>query len=289
LVSATEVLKQNSTLNKLYFIALFFASFSVFGQDDQLYDHRLNEKKWEDIRDGIRYEGRDKGSGGRRWTYDSDQEFERDRRRNGNGSGGYGSGGSGDGGGYGDGSGNRDNGAPDRQSTQRQTPPSQRSSSSSNFSMSGGLGPFGYILLILFAGVLIYLIYRLFINAERKGAKIKHETFDLEELNPSEIPLTELQRLLLEALAKQDYRGAVRIYFIFIVRGLVQKNAISWKKEKTNFHYLIEMSGKSEYDDFNTSVSYFEIIWYGKREIDASKFEQIRPVFTQFLDKLGIK
>lgn len=98
-----------------------------------------------------------------------------------------------------------------------------------------------------------------------------------------------MQRLLNEALAKQDYRGAVRIYFIFIVRDLAQKNAIQWQREKTNFHYLIEMSGKTDYDDFNTSVSYFEIIWYGERQLDQAKFEQIRPVFTRFMDKLGIK
>ena len=69
----------------------------------------------------------------------------------------------------------------------------------------------------------------------------------------------------------------------------IYKNWISWEKEKTNFHYLREMTGKNEFDDFNKSVSYFEIIWYGKRDLDVSKFEQIRPNFTSFLDKLGVK
>ncbi|MBK6527473.1 MAG: hypothetical protein IPG07_19110 [Crocinitomicaceae bacterium] len=37
--------------------------------------------------------------------------------------------------------------------------------------------------------------------------------------------------MLQEALARADYRGAVRIYFIFIVRDLSQKNWINWEKE----------------------------------------------------------
>jgi hypothetical protein len=49
------------------------------------------------------------------------------------------------------------------------------------------------------------------------------------------------------------------------------------------------MSGKIEFDDFNRSVSYFEIIWYGKREIDVSKFEEVKPNFTTFLKKLGVR
>jgi hypothetical protein len=128
----------------------------------------------------------------------------------------------------------------------------------------------------------------MYVNTPKKGKKI-NSVFEFEEINPIEIPLTELQRLLKEAIANGYYRGAVRIYFIFIIRDLAAKNWIDWEKDKTNFHYLREMSGKKEYEDFNRSVSYFEIIWYGKRELDATKFEQIKPNFTRFLDKLGVK
>jgi hypothetical protein len=128
----------------------------------------------------------------------------------------------------------------------------------------------------------------MYINSPKKGKKVG-PAIVLEDLNPVEIPLTELQRLLNEALANNDYRGAVRIYFIFIIRDLASKSWIEWQKEKTNFHYLREMSGKNEFDDFNVAVSFFEFIWYGKRELDASKFEEIKPNFTRFLDKLGVK
>lgn len=247
---------------------------SLFGQEDELYDHGLNQDKWEDIREGIRYEGREDGAG-REWTYENKDEYEQERRKynEGNGSG--------------DGNGNGYDGQPKQES--HYEPPPSTNANIDTFAI-GGLGVLGYILLGVFVVALLVLIFYLFINAERKGAAVKKvQAENIEDVNPTEIPLTELERLLQEALENGDYRSAVRIYFIFIVRGLSEKGWIQWEKEKTNFHYLSEMAGKKGYDEFIVSVSYFEFIWYGKRDIDADKFEEIKPNFTRFLDKLGVK
>ena len=286
--SAIETLNQISILNKQLYIAFFllFSCVSFAQESDDLYDHGLDQDKWQDIRDGIRYEGQKEGPG-RQWTYENEEEYQRERQKYESGEGGSGSGdGSGTrngSGGYGPGDGSSNRPRP------KYNPPPKAPNSNFKMPRFGGFGIIGYILLGVFIVGIAFLIYYLFVNAEKKGAKIKAMPAELESLDPTEIPLTELERLLQEALGKGDYRGAIRIYFIFIIRGLAQRNWISWKKEKTNFHYLREMNGKAEFNEFNTSVSYFEFIWYGKREIDAEKFEQIKPKFTQLLDKLGIK
>ncbi|MEO9533677.1 MAG: hypothetical protein ABJG68_01660 [Crocinitomicaceae bacterium] len=272
-------------MNKLlFYISCLLLSLNSFGQAEgnELYDHDLDENKWERIRDGIRYEGSENGAG-RQWTYESNKEYNESKRQHGTSNNGNGTG---NGTGSGDGNGGPSNGAselPEDQDTYESAPPPRLNSPSFE-----GLGAIGYVLMAVFVIALVFLIYYMYVNTPKKGKKIT-STFELEDVNPTEIPLTELQRLLQEALSKGDYRGAVRIYFIFIIRDLSNKNWIDWEKEKTNFHYLREMSGKKEYEDFNRSVSYFEIIWYGKRELDAQKFEQIKPNFTQFLDKLGVK
>lgn len=277
-------------------ISLLFLSAFAFAQDEDvndgntLYEHDLDEEKWEDIRNAIRYEGREPGNGaGRQWTYESNREYNDARKATEGGSGGGSGGGKGSGQGSGsgyDGSGGGGSGSssppPDA------SPPPPPRSNPPTPSSSGGLSGLGYILLALFLVGLAVLIYYMYVNNPKDGTKVG-APIELEEVNPTEIPLTELERLLQEALAKKDYRGAIRIYFIFIIRDLAEKNWIQWEKEKTNFHYLREMAGKREYNDFNKSVSYFEIIWYGKREIDEEKFNQVKPNFTQFLDKLGVK
>lgn len=278
-------LKLHWILNKLFLHILFFIGFTniLFSQEDgnKLYDHRLNENKWSDLREGIRYEGH-QDDVGRQWTYESKEEYEKAKRNSKQGKNGSGEGsGSGEGG-----SGNSKGGSYNERSNNSSYPKTTPRNISAPF--TGGLGIFGYILLGVFVVALAFLIYYLFINQPKDGKKVG-ALIEIEDMNPSEIPLTELQRLLQEALNRGDYRGAIRIYFIFIIRDLSTKGWIRWEKEKTNLHYLREMSGKSEFDDFNQSVSFFEIIWYGKRELDVQKFEQIRPKFTRLLDKLGVK
>lgn len=259
---------------------LLISSFSYSQKDgERLYDHELDEEKWERLRDGIRYEGRE--GAGRRWTYESDEEWRKAQKNSGgkNGSGSGGGQGNGQGSGYGSG-----DGAP-QQYPEYQPPPESPSVNSPSMN----LGWLGYVLMGLLVIALMILIYYMFINSNSKGKKISRDEIMLEDTNPTEIPLTELQRMLQEALARGDYRAAVRIYFIFIIKDLAEKKWIQWEKEKTNFHYLREMSGKDEYTDFNRSVSFFEYIWYGEREIDQSTFEQIKPNFTLFLEKLGVE
>lgn len=275
MVKEIETLKLRLILNKLTVILLLI-SIGAFGQSKDLYDHGLNENKWKDLREGIRYEQRE-NSLGKEWTYESKEEYEEERRRFESGDG------SGNGSGAGDGAGNR----PNENSQKRDyvPPPETTEIDSPDFS---GLGPIGYILLGIFIIGIAVLIFFLFMNGERKGA-IVGAPLQIDEVNPTEIPLTELERLLKEALDRGDYRGAIRIYFIFIVRDLAKKNWIAWEKEKTNMHYLREMSNRAEFEDFNFAVSYFEIIWYGKREIEKTRFELIQPKFTKLLSKLGVK
>jgi hypothetical protein len=271
-----RILKPRLTLNKFILIGLpLLLVFSVFGQEEgDIYDHGLDRNKWQEIRKGIRYEGQKEGAG-RQWTYENDEEYQREKGKypDGNRSGG--------------GNGNGTGGGSSERPVEFQEPPQPPP----NISMPSfqGLGAIGYILLGVFILLIGFLLYKLFINAERKGKKIDVAPINLDTDNPSEIPLTELERMLREALNNKDYRSAVRIYFIFIVRDLAQKNWIKWEKDKTNLHYLQEMSSKNEYQDFSTAVNYFEVIWYGKRELDLTKYEAIKPKFTRLLDKLGIK
>jgi hypothetical protein len=141
------------------------------------------------------------------------------------------------------------------------------------------------VLIILGAALVAFLIYYFFLryNADDKGAKISvlHE-----EQNPMEIPKTELERRLEAAIAQQNFREAVRIYFIFIIKELAEKEWIKWEKEKTNIAYLIEMRKRSQYGSFNQCVIIFEWVWYGQYEVTEQDFKGWEPLFKQLLNDL---
>ena len=116
------------------------------------------------------------------------------------------------------------------------------------------------ILAILIVLVIILLIvYFMYKNKQ----PIKKVTGFDENKAPADIPKTELELALEKAIQNKNYREAVRIYFVFIIKDLSEKNWIKWKKNKTNFSYLSEMTGRDEYHGFYQVVTLYEIIWYG--------------------------
>jgi hypothetical protein len=167
------------------------------------------------------------------------------------------------------------------------TPPSKprrknnRSSSSTNVS-SGWIDFLTYLGYIVIIGVIIFIIYKLVLNysGNEEGKAVE---LNFDEVPPSEIPKTELERRLEEALSKEDYREAVRIYFIFIIKDLSSKNWISWERKKTNMSYLMEMRNKPQFNLFNETVSIYDIVWYGNYTITRSNFNEVEPKFKKLL------
>ena len=150
---------------------------------------------------------------------------------------------------------------------------------------SGIFSGFGTVIAILVILAFAALIFYLFFNApiQLPSKKIPK---DLESIIPTEIPKTELELLLEKALSKEDYREAIRIYFIFIIRGLITKHWIVWEKEKTNFSYLIEMRNKPYSNEFEATVSAYEIVWYGERILTKEEYLSLEPRFKNLVKNL---
>jgi len=155
-----------------------------------------------------------------------------------------------------------------------------------SISPGGDMGFLQYVSFGILAILLSFLIYQLFVKAsfDDKGSKIVD---DFEELAPTQIPKSELELLIEKALANDDFRGAIRLYFIFIIKGLSEKGWIRWEKKKTNFSYLIEMRGKPQYESFNDVVSIYELVWYGNYSVQKEDFNSLEPRFKSLLNNLN--
>lgn len=139
------------------------------------------------------------------------------------------------------------------------------------------------VLLIVMAVVLAGIVVYLFIQSPRDTEIKKSE---IDDLAPTEIPKSELEIMLEKALAEEDYRKAIRIYFIFTMKDLSEKGWIVWQKKKTNALYLREMKDKPHFDEFYQVVSIYEVAWYGKREINKTDFQSVEPTLKQLLNHL---
>lgn len=151
-----------------------------------------------------------------------------------------------------------------------------------NLGMSGQIILYG-----LAIAVIAFIIYKLLTGNLLKSDKSEEFLTGKEELNEEDLHESDLDRYLREAMNRKDYKLAVRIYYLIILKELSLRNLISWKKEKTNKDYLYEMSNREDYSSFHETTRLFEKIWYGDSDVSESQFLSISPVFKNFVE--GIK
>ena len=142
------------------------------------------------------------------------------------------------------------------------------------------------VILLLLALLVVILINN--IAGARLARKIKDKTAgSIEELeDPDQIAMSELDKFLLEAIQSKDYRLAVRVQFLITMKSLKEKEYINWKKEKTNFDYLLELSKHEFFELFRKLVVTFEKIWYAEYQPDQLQFEKISLGFNDLRSKI---
>lgn len=137
-----------------------------------------------------------------------------------------------------------------------------------------------YIGILILLILLVFIIFQIIRNQSPKSKSIPFEPLE-EDFNPASISKTELELRLEEAKAREDYRECVRIYFLFAMKDLIERRWIVWKKEKTNAHYVIEMSGKSTFQAFENVVSIYDLVWYGDYSLTKNSYHNLEPQLQQ--------
>jgi hypothetical protein len=146
------------------------------------------------------------------------------------------------------------------------------------------MGVWKVLLFIIIGALILWIAYILIKNKKAPNAKV---VIDVEnDWNPEVISKTELELRLEAAMLDEDYRECVRIYFTFILKELIRKSWISWKKEKTNYHYVLEMHKRENAAQFNECVRVYDIVWYGDYQIDREIFELLQPTFENYYKSL---
>lgn len=120
-------------------------------------------------------------------------------------------------------------------------------------------------------------------RAHKKRKPGDRLTAQLEEEALDQI---DLEGLLREAKQQEDYRLAVRVYYLIVLRDLDKQKLIRWRRDATNHEYLRQMQGHSLYPDFRTCTQLFELIWYGDHVEQAPAFPETEAHFKQLLEAL---
>ena len=153
---------------------------------------------------------------------------------------------------------------------------------------SGRDGTMGSFFLILFLAVVVgAIVYFIFIKTPIQGSSIKI-SYE-KDFDPTKIQRSELEIKIQEAEESQNFRAATRYYFIWAMKELSDRNYITWKKKKTNYHYISEVSKRPFAKDFSRAVNVFEYVWYGKYNIQQSEYNSVKKEFSLLIRTITLQ
>ncbi len=142
---------------------------------------------------------------------------------------------------------------------------------------------FWYIVGVI--AVVIIVLFILKVNAIdvfyfRRG---KLEFHALEE----NIHEMDFEKLLREALERNDYRRAIRLLFLHALKLLADRHMIDWKPGKTNHDYARELKSQELSPGFNRLSYYFDYVWYGNFKATDAMFSRAQETFSNWRTKLN--
>jgi hypothetical protein len=141
---------------------------------------------------------------------------------------------------------------------------------------------------VIVIGLLAFIIIRLMGNTMFLSNQKVNKTglnYSIEKVE-EDIHKADLEDFAQQALKQQDYRLAIRLYFLQTLKLLSENKFIKWKRDKTNNEYIREMSGTDLFREFRDLSRLFDRVWYSDVKVQEHHFNQIRPRFLDFLKKI---
>lgn len=144
---------------------------------------------------------------------------------------------------------------------------------------------FWIIIIGVFAAVIMWFLAESNIGLFRKKNKIVKA--EEEEFATEDIFSINYQKEIDKAAAQANYRLAVRLMFLRLLKNMSEKNVINYKQDKTNFDYLLQLHSTNYYKDFFRITRNYEYTWYGQFEINEEAYKIIRNDFDLFEKNLA--
>lgn len=152
----------------------------------------------------------------------------------------------------------------------------------------GGNGRRVVIILAIIAGaaLLAFLIAYLLGYIQLKPKKEKEQIRVSVEEVEDRLLEADLRSLIQEALARENYNSAIRLYYLLCLKELSLAKLIRWKKQKTNRNYLGELRSGPYYAPFQELTRIFDRVWYGAMPLNRDTYQELVPQFEDFLTRI---
>jgi hypothetical protein len=135
-----------------------------------------------------------------------------------------------------------------------------------------------------FVAILIWFLSSSNIKLFRKrDVSIVDEDLEITEEN---IFSLNYEKEIHKAISDQNYRLAIRLWYLSVLKEMADKNIIQYKHERTNRDYLDQLDDTSYYNGFFRLTRNFEYSWYGQFPLQADTFQLLQKDFQTFKQQL---
>jgi hypothetical protein len=136
-----------------------------------------------------------------------------------------------------------------------------------------------YLFVFLASFALLWWVLKLE-KGRLKDAKMNMEgSFKLDDATL--LAGSDLDILLKQALSEENYRQAVRLKYLKILKKLMDKQLIHWRAEKTNSDYINELPKGPLKLQFGQLTRAYNYIWYGQQSVDSDLYQSAESSFQQ--------
>lgn len=138
------------------------------------------------------------------------------------------------------------------------------------------------LIIIAFVGALVLYLGNSNVSLFSRRNRPIHDLKQPEEEITEDIFAINYQKDIDRAAAQGNYRLAIRLMFLRVLKNLSERNIIRYKQDKTNLDYLMEVQPTAHYRDFFKVTRNYEYSWYGQFAINEEAYRIIRNEFDQF-------
>ncbi|MCF7561273.1 hypothetical protein L3X39_11550 [Sabulilitoribacter multivorans] len=150
------------------------------------------------------------------------------------------------------------------------------------------LGPLSWLFYLAIALAVIYLAYILF-NEGGSGlfsSKQHKKVNGFEEITAENIENADIDALIKDAETNNNFRLAIRYYYLLVLKNLSLKSYIKFEDDKTNSEYLNEVSTTPFNDKFVYTSYLYNYIWYGEFSVNLEQYNKAKSNFITLLNQV---
>lgn len=142
-----------------------------------------------------------------------------------------------------------------------------------------------YVVIFL---LVVYFIVKAIINKEGNWVfgKLSDKRIIPNTDIENNIYETDFKTLISNAESENNYRLAIRYYYLCLLKTLSKAEIIDYDVEKTNSDYYFEIVQEDTKKEFSYTSYLYNYIWYGEFDIDEAQFNKAKNAFTQFLNSI---